>query len=515
MTTLKKQPLISGVNTRSVRKLSLTTLLFIPVFLFVFSHANYAIPTATDYSAWQKYQMIDVTPSATDAPVAVTNFPVLVHLTSTSALWAACNSNGFDIRFTSADGTVDYPFQRAAWNYSTTTGSAEFWVLVPTIAAGPAVTSLRMYWGNAAATDLSSGSNVFKTANNYVAVWHMNAATGTSELDATGSGHDAVQNGSPATVVGPSGDSAKSFNGSTQYYRVNNSGVGSTLAFPLGGPITISTWINPLTLQTCKAILGKIYTGNCVKWTGSYGLVFNGSTAGQLRGNDINGTASERCQYTLTANTWINLVWIRNGVGTALTNTNLYVNGISSGATVASGTTYTRNDSLTFCIGKDADSATGVATYWTGQIGETQVSNVIRDTNWIRLSYKNQLSATGLTTFGAITTIGPAAPAAPTLATPANAATGIAVAPTLTWGTVTGAVTYRVQLSTISTFATTVADDSTLTVGTKAITGLANSTNILLAGKCEECRRNKRMVDIIQLYHTSCSTRCAGAYRTS
>ena len=110
-----------------------------------------------------------------------------------------------------------------AWNYSTTTGSAEFWVLVPTIAASPAVTSLRMYWGNAAATDLSSGSNVFTTTNNYVAVWHMNAATGTSELDATGSGHDAVQNGSPATVVGPSGDSAKSFDGTTQYYRVNNS----------------------------------------------------------------------------------------------------------------------------------------------------------------------------------------------------------------------------------------------------------------------------------------------------
>jgi hypothetical protein len=64
----------------------------------------------------------------------------------------------------------------------------------------------------------------------------------------------------------------------------------------------------------------------------------------------------------------------------------------------------------------------------------------------------------------------------PTLLTPANAATDVVLAPTLTWGTVPGATTYRVQLSTISTFASTVADDSTLTAGTKAITGLSNST---------------------------------------
>jgi hypothetical protein len=211
-------------------------------------------------------------------------------------------------------------------------------------------------------------------------------------------------------------------------------------------------------------------------------MLFNGSTNGQLRGNELNATGyPERCGYLLTANTWTHYVWVRKSAGITTTNTDVYINGIeNAGATGnLSGTQGVRTDSLPFCIGKDADSsvaAPGNPYCWTGQLGEIQVSNVVRDTNWIRLSYKNQLSATGLTTFGTITTIGPAAPAAPTLATPANAATGIAVAPTLTWGTVTGAVTYRVQLSTISTFATTVADDSTLTVGTKAITGLANST---------------------------------------
>ena len=68
-------------------------------------------------------------------------------------------------------------------------------------------------------------------------------------------------------------------------------------------------------------------------------------------------------------------------------------------------------------------------------------------------------------------------PSAPTLSSPANSATGIAVSPTLTWNAVTGAVTYRVQVSTASDFSTgIVVDDSTLTAASKALSSLTNST---------------------------------------
>jgi hypothetical protein len=67
-----------------------------------------------------------------------------------------------------------------------------------------------------------------------------------------------------------------------------------------------------------------------------------------------------------------------------------------------------------------------------------------------------------------------AAPAAPVLTSPLNAASGVTTQPTLIWGTVAGAYVYRVQVSTISTFGTTVVDDSTLTSGSRAITGLLN-----------------------------------------
>jgi hypothetical protein len=75
--------------------------------------------------------------------------------------------------------------------------------------------------------------------------------------------------------------------------------------------------------------------------------------------------------------------------------------------------------------------------------------------------------------------------AVPVLATPANNATGVSITPTLTWGTISGASTYRVQVSTISTFATTIANDSTLTVGTKSLTGLVNNTTYYWRVNCK------------------------------
>jgi hypothetical protein len=70
-----------------------------------------------------------------------------------------------------------------------------------------------------------------------------------------------------------------------------------------------------------------------------------------------------------------------------------------------------------------------------------------------------------------------ATPGAPVLSTPANNATGVTVSPTVTWTAVTGAVTYRVQVSTASDFsAGIVVDDSTLTAGSKAVGTLSNGT---------------------------------------
>jgi hypothetical protein len=68
------------------------------------------------------------------------------------------------------------------------------------------------------------------------------------------------------------------------------------------------------------------------------------------------------------------------------------------------------------------------------------------------------------------------APAAPTLASPANASTGHPQNPTLRWNASVGADTYRVQLSTSPVFATTLVDDSTVTGLSRQLSGLTLGT---------------------------------------
>jgi subtilisin family serine protease len=68
------------------------------------------------------------------------------------------------------------------------------------------------------------------------------------------------------------------------------------------------------------------------------------------------------------------------------------------------------------------------------------------------------------------------APTVPVLASPAANATGQSLTPTLSWAASTGAVTYNLQVSTSSTFATTLLNLTNLTTTSRALSGLANST---------------------------------------
>lgn len=65
-------------------------------------------------------------------------------------------------------------------------------------------------------------------------------------------------------------------------------------------------------------------------------------------------------------------------------------------------------------------------------------------------------------------------PAAPTLSSPTNGATGVSTSPTLTWNASSGATSYRLQVSTSSAFSTLTIDQSGITTTSRAISGLAD-----------------------------------------
>lgn len=70
----------------------------------------------------------------------------------------------------------------------------------------------------------------------------------------------------------------------------------------------------------------------------------------------------------------------------------------------------------------------------------------------------------------------PTPPSAPTLVSPVNGATGVSTSPTLSWNASSGATSYRAQVSTSSSFSTTVYDQSGMTSTSAMVSGLAAST---------------------------------------
>jgi len=70
----------------------------------------------------------------------------------------------------------------------------------------------------------------------------------------------------------------------------------------------------------------------------------------------------------------------------------------------------------------------------------------------------------------------PPPPPAPTLLSPANGATGVSTSPTLSWNASSGATSYRLQVSTVPNFSTTVLNQSGITSTSYVVTGLSNST---------------------------------------
>jgi len=105
-----------------------------------------------------------------------------------------------------------------------------------------------------------------------------------------------------------------------------------------------------------------------------------------------------------------------------------------------------------------------------------QVTSFLNNTTYYwRVGAKNTSGTSEYSGIFSLTTVA-AGLAAPTLSSPANGATGVSTNPTLSWSAVSGATTYRLQVSTSSGFAMTVVDDSTLTATSRQVGPLANNT---------------------------------------
>jgi len=137
-------------------------------------------PTPTPSPPWYNcgwgYRK-NITIDHTKVPADQTNFPVLISFTD-SNLSAQAQTSGYDILFTTSDGTTK--FSHEIENFTKSNGTLVAWVKVPSLSSA-ANTTLYMIYGCATATNQQNPTGVWDTG--FKGVWHLNQGTGVTAVD--------------------------------------------------------------------------------------------------------------------------------------------------------------------------------------------------------------------------------------------------------------------------------------------------------------------------------------------
>jgi hypothetical protein len=333
--------------------------------------------------------------------------------------------------------------------------------------------------------------------------WNASGGATSYQLQVSGN------SGFSTTVVNQSGITGTSYdvtglsNNTLYYWRVNATNASGTSSYSTAWSFTTAGLASPPTPTLSSPSNGStgVQTSPTLSW--------NAST----------GAASYRLQVSTSpffASTIVN--------ESGITGTSFDVTGLSNGtlyywrvnATNAGGTSaYSTRWSFTTIAGapsaptlsSPANGATGVPTSptlsWNASSGATsyhlQVSTnsgfsttVVDQSGITGTSYGvtgltdgttyywrvNATNAGGTSTYSApwsftTSAAGGNLPAAPTLASPLNGATGISPSPTLTWNISSGATSYQLQVSTNSSFSTIDFSQSGITGTSYGVIGLA------------------------------------------
>ena len=121
---------------------------------------------------------LNTTTSGANVTGNVTDFPVLIRLSSGNFDFARAKSGGADVRFAKSDGTP-LPYEIERWD--SVARQAEVWVRVDTVMGNDTMQIITMYSGNADSASQSNGAQVFDTSRGFEGVWHMGQMTGALE----------------------------------------------------------------------------------------------------------------------------------------------------------------------------------------------------------------------------------------------------------------------------------------------------------------------------------------------
>jgi concanavalin A-like lectin/glucanase superfamily protein/uncharacterized protein DUF2341 len=290
----------------------------------------------------------EITIQHTQLPGPVQSFPLLVRL-------PAGMTTG-DLRVVATD-------QRTLLVHEVDTASPnpEVWVRIPDLPNSGPTPVLWLYYGNAAASDTSSGSAVF--GDLCVSVHHL----GQSLSDSSGHNHTASASGNerPGTTTGIVGE-ARSFDGSNDHLDLADE-----TAYDFTTSLSVSAWIQRQDLGTVPYMA----------------IVTKGDSSWRLHRQDMTqfvgfGTTANNNNDNLSGTTSIDDGnWHHVAIVFGKSKKRIFVDGRQDALASVGATIDTNNFLVSF--GQNAESNVGGKRFWNGDIDEVRISATERDANWM------------------------------------------------------------------------------------------------------------------------------------
>jgi len=339
-------------------------------------------PSAFDpwANGWSYRRSITVDHTKVSAPL--TNFPVLVDITSVDLKPPKVRSDAYDILFMDGAGSAN-KLDHEIELYDSGTGHLVAWVKIPNLSS-TTDTIFYLYYGNSGASNQQNPAGVWDSST-YMMVQHL---TGGTHLDSTTHGNNGAVTGGVTQVAGKIGG-ADSFDGTSGYVSIPDS---SSLNFGTGS-FSLTFWVNSIWGSShTQDLVGK-KTGTATGTDAGYKVVFSTTDSVGCSDSISDGTHYARLD-TGTCPARGASAWYMYTVVVDRTQQKMitYINGDPFGSPSPSmditsiGST---SNTHTVNFGATPDNA---GRWFYGMLDEVRIVNIPLTPDWIKTSYNSMNS---------------------------------------------------------------------------------------------------------------------------
>lgn len=329
-------------------------------------------------SNWNYFRTLTIDSSFVIAPV--NNFTLFISINDSIA--DLCN-NGNSIRFIGTDNVTEYKYEIVTWIDGL---NRTVWTKCPRIESSTNTVFL-MYYNNSGALDNQDKINTWDSS--YVGVWHKNESSGNL--------YDVSQHSICSPVGNPtyqqSGkiDYAVDYDGNNDYFT---GGDDSDYDFGTGN-MTVECWLWSNS-ATNRIIVAKkdwwTHGKGWMLWVGSTTCYMHLSSGANSKYASIGNNLANSNWWYVVGRRWSDTVDISLNYDYAL--------GANSGVS-----TYDLSTSWDLRLGNDSGNNEGYE--WIGKLDEIRISNICRNSSWIKLCFHNQNCTTGFLIWGQVISVPP------------------------------------------------------------------------------------------------------------